>query len=798
MNSTRQKIVLALCILTLCWIVPLRGQAMQQKNVYTIAVVKDGPSQYADELTQLIERELQILTEDEFKVVFINKPLFSADWKPEQYSKALKNALHDPKVDIVLTIGVLVAEKAAQKDLVLNKPVINAFVEDADILELPYSKEGHSTKKNYNFVVVPDRLIRDLKKFNELVNIKNIAIVVDSLILDNAKNLRKEAEHLEREMGIKVTFIPVNTMAKEVVNKLDDTIDATYLTPALRMSPEEWQKVIDGINGKKLPTFSSAGHHDVELGVLAGLTPPINKHRARRVALNILRVIEGTPAEELTVHMNVDKMLMINARTARQIGYSPPFDITTQAKLLYEEELRMGEPLTIEKAVQIALENNIDFAIKKSEVQVSRYERNEAFSNLLPQINANSQYSRIDSDRARATMGGQAEQKATVGIKASQMIFNDGFISQFRAAGHLYESLVDEKLATRLDTIDGTTKSYLQYLQAMTLLRIESDNLNLTRSNLELAKVRYEVGTAGREEVYRWEAQEAFQKSSLNKAASTVDQARTTLNQIMGIDQDVQWDPRNIELANDDSYFLDNRLKDLLSNEKHLRVFEKFIVQYAIGQSPFLMALDKKIEAREIKYKQSKRRFVLPNFSASFSYDHIAHDKFLGGSSSAIRGSHADNNEWIVGLGASIPLFEGTGRYQRVKRTLSELIQLKRQREQFRQVLERRTRDALYAIKFSFPNIRLQRVTADRALKNLDLVKEKYASGTINIIDLLDAQNQSFVANQDAAVAAYRYLTDLFEMQRAISWFELEKSEQGKKRFLSKFTAFMKNENLKR
>jgi len=145
MNSTQQKIVLAVWILTLCWIVPPRGQAMQQKNVYTIAVVKDGPSQYADELTQLIGKELKILIEDEFKVAFKIKPLFSADWKFEQCSKALKNALHDPEVDIVLTVGVLVAEKAAQKDLVLNKPVINAFVEDADMLGLPYSKEGQSS-----------------------------------------------------------------------------------------------------------------------------------------------------------------------------------------------------------------------------------------------------------------------------------------------------------------------------------------------------------------------------------------------------------------------------------------------------------------------------------------------------------------------------------------------------------------------------------------------------------------------------------------------------------------------------
>jgi outer membrane protein TolC len=71
------------------------------------------------------------------------------------------------------------------------------------------------------------------------------------------------------------------------------------------------------------------------------------------------------------------------------------------------------------------------------------------------------------------------------------------------------------------------------------------------------------------------------------------------------------------------------------------------------------------------------------------------------------------------------------------------------------------------------------------------VTQDKYARGLVSILNLLDAQNQAFVANQNATIAVYTYLTDIINMQRAISWFEIEQSEAAKDRGFRIFSAFL-------
>ena len=108
-------------------------------------------------------------------------------------------------------------------------------------------------------------------------------------------------------------------------------------------------------------------------------------------------------------------------------------------------------------------------------------------------------------------------------------------------------------------------------------------------------------------------------------------------------------------------------------------------------------------------------------------------------------------------------------------------------------MLEQRARLVFHSLNSSFPNIRLQRVAAERAEANLGIVRQKYADGSVPIIALLDAQNEVFAAKQGAAVAAYQYMSDLIEFQRAIAWFEMEQSEAEKDRWLAELEEFFKH-----
>ena len=88
----------------------------------------------------------------------------------------------------------------------------------------------------------------------------------------------------------------------------------------------------------------------------------------------------------------------------------------------------------------------------------------------------------------------------------SQVIYADPAWANLSIQKNLQTAREQEREAVRFDITLEAAASYLNVLRAKAVERIEKENLNLTRSNLELAKVRQSVGISGPAEVYRWEA----------------------------------------------------------------------------------------------------------------------------------------------------------------------------------------------------------------------------------------------------------------------------------------------------
>ena len=90
----------------------------------------------------------------------------------------------------------------------------------------------------------------------------------------------------------------------------------------------------------------------------------------------------------------------------------------------------------------------------------------------------------------------------------------------------------------------------------------------------------------------------------------------------------------------------------------------------------------------------------------------------------------------------------------------------------------------------SLINISLSRAAADAADNNFRLTQDAYRRGVGDILDVLDAQNAALTANEAAASAAYDFLIDLIEVQRAAGRFEYFSSPQDRAAFLDRLDAF--------
>ncbi|MGW8321917.1 MAG: TolC family protein [Thermodesulfobacteriota bacterium] len=154
----------------------------------------------------------------------------------------------------------------------------------------------------------------------------------------------------------------------------------------------------------------------------------------------------------------------------------------------------------------------------------------------------------IDEDRAEASFGSQAEQTVTGTAVLSQVIYADPAWANFSIQKNLQIAREQEREAVRLDITLEAAASYLNVLRAKAVERIEKQNLNLTRSNLELAKVRRSIGISGPAEVYRWEAAIANSRQVVLRAVSRRQRAERALNRVLNRPLDELFTTEDVDL----------------------------------------------------------------------------------------------------------------------------------------------------------------------------------------------------------------------------------------------------------
>jgi outer membrane protein TolC len=742
----------------------LVGNAACARTV-TVGVVRDGPSR-DDALLPMIQEELGRLSDAD--IVFKQPPEFDAAWDGSRAGRVVEAALADGEVDIILGIGSLVVQEAARDGLMLSKPFVSSFVQRADIPRMPYAGGDEVLKDNLSLIVIPERVERDVEALRRIVPFERLHIAIDDVEGEHLEDLRAALDAHGARMGFELEVLGVPPDPAAFYSLVGDDVEVVYLTGMPRLSMDLRRDFIEGLTARGIPTFSMMGHPDVELGALAALTPDISRQVARRVALNISRLIRGESTANLPVLMSVDTKVWINGRTAVAVGYEPDFEASVYARFLYPEAFAgMQETLTLEQAFTLAEQGNTSLSIKDADVESSYRNKQRSLSPMLPQITGGASYL-VQEPLVSSPL--IFDNQTTAGIKASQMIFDDRLISDYRTLSRLHESSEMDREIARLDVLSEAGLAYLNLALANVLLRIDAQNVRLTEDNLDLSRVRYDAGQAGKDEVFRWEAELAQRRASMLNTNTSVESSRIALNQALGVDQDTRWTVREYDVDVDEMELVGVLITEMLRTPADFRRLRDVMVELAEENAPELKYLDNLIAAGEIQVGQRKRRFLLPSLAASFSYDY-----YLDSDPEIDEGR---DDTYRVELSAAYPLFNGGDRYQDLKLQQSEVEKLRRERELARQRVEQRTRTALRRIEGSFPSIRLAAEAAASSRLNLDVVKDKYAQGIVNITELLDAQNQNFITEQSEAATVYAFLSDLVILQRAVSWFEFEHDDE--------------------
>lgn len=760
-----------------------------------IATVVDGPWERNAEILDLFRSEIRKLTESEFDVVFPDDLASAGDWTLEGVRAALERTLEDPRTDIVLAMGVLAGDIVSKRGGT-RVPVIAPFVIDRELQQLPFD-DGASGVTNLSYLDGPDPLAQDLQAFLEVASFERFAFLTAPAFVAAVPALATSLDRAASANGVSVAVVPAAGDAAAVLARIPDDVGAVYLAPLPQLGSGAFDELVAGINARGLPTFSFLGRPDVERGVLAGLRPVSYFERlARRTALHVQSVLLGENAGTLSVAFSTKDRLVINMATARQIGVLPSFAILTEAELIDEARNEAQRSLTLSDVVAEAARRNLELAAAERDVAATRSNVGIARGRLLPQLDVSARGVLIDDDRAAASLGAQAERTISASASLSQLLWSEPAWAGLSGASHTLRSREAARDAQRLDTIAAAAGAYLGVLIRKTIERIERSNLELTRQNLELAQVRESVGTAGPSEVLRWKSAIATGRKTVIEANAERNVAEMQLNRVL--DRPLEESFLTAETSVDDPALIssDARLDRYLDDPWTFRRFREFMIREGRLASPELAEIDAAIAAQSRVLASATNAFFSPTLSiqGEVSHELEASGAGSGGSPLEIPGvelPQADETEFSVALVASIPLSRGGARLAERTQASETLMALRLRRQAVASSVELRIRAALHRLGAARAGISLTRDAADAAGRNLEIVTDAYRRGVAPIIDLLDSQNASRVAEQAAANAVYAFLVQLMEVERAVGRFDFFTTAGDRDAFFERLAAFV-------
>lgn len=742
------------------------------KPTYTIAIVSDGDTEYSAALESALKTEIKQLLSSDYNVRFPKKLYKNGHWDYARIAANVNKSLRDRRSNMVITLGALSSHYISRKKR-LPKPVIATAVIDPKMQRIPY-KNGTSGKWNLTYVSANQTLNEDIDVITSLMPVKNVTVLIDAVLLRNTPEVGRYINKRFKKRGIKVTLVPIRKNNIEAdLDKIPKKTDIVYVTPLFQLTAAQRKVMYEKLAIRELPTYAAAGQDDVELGALFANSPPTDTKRfIRQIALDVQQIALGSKASEQFVNFAPNPALSINMKTANDIHYTPSWDLMSRATIIQSEQSD-SHYFNIGEIMDRAVEHNLNIIASNHKVELSQADLDKADSLYLPQIHVGAEATKVDQDRAVASLGSLNELSVDAYIKFSQQIWNQKLLANISVNENFLKAQQNATDYVKLDIGLAAAVNYLQIMQLRTKLAIEKNNLELSKTNMRSAITKRNIGIGNASDIYRWQTQIAGEKKSVLFTHSTIEQVKHNLNELLDLPQDLPLNFESIDRKNPvfmthheimEKYFLD---------QTKFAQFEAFLVKTARENMPTLKQYDALEKARDLIVKSNNDAFYMPTVTVEGGVrEHFLDPVNTFRENNAQLNSqlppYADATDWKVGIFVRFPLYQGGQKDAALQASRSALLIAQAQKKALRNKVEKDVRNALYQAKASYLSIKLAQNASVSSKKNLALVKSVYAQGNIGIVDLLDAQNVALRAALVENNSRYEFMRDLLILQHNI------------------------------
>ncbi len=779
-------------------IISIVSFSKEKKNL-NIAIIYDDFVQSKDISYSLMEKEINNLIGDKYNVVFpVEKQITVNSMDKNEISQKMDALLNDSSVDIVIAGGLLSSYVALEKTN-LSKPVFAPLIINPS-KEL-IIKDKTSGRKNLNYIVSSLDLKSEILSFEKIVKFEKLNLLIGNemgKILDQMPNFKVE--------GIDINFIKMNNdNISEVLNKIDKS-EVIALGPINELSDKNQKILLNRINNNKIPSFSIFSLENENFDTLAQFNfEKEYKKRIRATAVNISHYLDGKALSDLPVYIeSTEPELVLNVDTIKKIELWPNWSILAEAKLINFIPDYSENSLGLKELISIALNNNPRINVIKKELELTNLNIDKTKSKYKPRLEASATALIIDEDRANSILT-PAEQTLSAGVALNQVIFSEDLNMSLDILNKQKGIKEEELKKIELDLIMEVSEAYISILKVETYAKMQKNNLDLTKMNLEIAKERKNAGISGMTDIYRLESELSQNISSFVETILNIELAKTNLKRIMNYDLNYPLEISNIDFNNKDYLISNQELVDFITNQNNSNILAEFMHDLAIKKSSDLKNIDYGINIQERLIKNTKNKKFMPTIAlkADYSINNIiaegagttypdyrsiigSFDPNTQKGLSSIVGAfgNPDDFNWSVGIGFRLPIYSGGELKLDKKISENEIETLELKRNTVEKLLEQQIRANISKITSEYSKIKNAEVSLNSATKALNIVKDSYSKGITSIFDLISVQNSAFSAEQYKVTSTYNLIIEVMRAERTIGDFYILKDNYEKEKFV--------------
>ena len=449
--------------------------------------------------------------------------------------------------------------------------------------------------------------------------------------------------------------------------------------------------------------------------------------------------------------------------------------------------------LDLNKAVELALKNNINIQNAEEDLIKAKAQRREAFSAALPVISGFGQVSHsfaiaaqpmsfpvpfgvLDAVGAPAPLtdgagntithilpdgtSGMLQQTSVqlvpidlrfgndntmvYGLNLTQPLFEGRVIAAIRGAnvyGDLAKSAAE---VTRLSVIENTKKAFYQVLLADKMMSVMDHSLSVMKQNLINVTALYEQGKTAEFDVIRADVQVANQTTMVSNVHKMQELAQAGLKRSCGLNID-----QEILTIGD--------LQSVVETNLNLSELESKMLS---GQ-PMIEQLDANARLMKENILMVKAEFM-PSIALTGSYQQMASYNDKEFESSEFRESSS------LAVGVNLPIFNGFGSSARVQKAKADYRKSEYQQHDVQENLLIELKSIYLSIIESSRKIEAGQKGVTQARKGVDMAQRLFKQGMASQLQVLDAQSASDQAELGLYQAYFEYNSAHASLARAL------------------------------